>query len=150
MGSGCFPLWLWLWESVKLCSPSIPSHCSIQLEFSGTESLSEGKRRWRKESVFLQRTLFPVAWLSGGRCISKASSPISPLPQVWDVCTVDQRSDRDITHIQSALHIHGFCTHGVSQPDGKYLGKIPESCKKHSLNLPHTSNYFTLYLRLFT
>ena len=49
----------------------------------------------------------------------------------------------------SALQTQGFCTHGLNQADWKYLEKIPESSKKQSLNLPHTRNYFPLYLLLF-
>lgn len=72
-----------------------------------------------------------------------------PFERMWSVCTVDRLSNRVTTHIQSALQTQGFCTYGLNQADWKYLEKIPKSSKKQSLNLPHTRNYFPLYLLLF-
>lgn len=72
-----------------------------------------------------------------------------PFERVWSVCIVDWLSNRVTTHIWSALQTQGFCTHRLNQADWKYLEKIPKSSKKQSLNLPHTRNYFPLYLLPF-
>ena len=147
---GWFPWWVWLWERVR-CSLSIPSHCSIQLEFGRNGSLWEGKKRWRKGSVFLQRTLLPVAWLSGGRVAFPGYlAHYLPCHRCGMFVPWSSFPTEIITHIQSALHIHGFCTHRVSQPDGKYLGESSGKFQKTILKFaPHQQLFYFVFTTLY-
>ena len=54
-----------------------------------------------------------------------------------------------LTYSQPSISMGSAPTESVNQMENIWE-KVPESSKKQSLNLPHTSNYFTLYLRLFT